>query len=160
MERLATLFGGHPEWVAAAAYLDPRASTTVYFSHRPGEAWRLEERGGGIRLLPGSAHDPELVLRFSPGAVERLAAVSGGIGDFAVAVFERLLDDDPAERMDIRIVAPFWRLVERGYVRLLLAAGPQVLRFGLVHGVRNLSDLRQLVGRLREREPEGWDTSV
>ena len=43
VEPLAQLFRGHPAWREAAACLtEPEASSDVYFTHRPGEAWHLE----------------------------------------------------------------------------------------------------------------------
>jgi hypothetical protein len=159
VDRLSGLFREHEAWVAAARYIDPVGSSNVYFSHRPGEAWRLVQNGGGTRLLPGADPDPDLVFRFSPGAVARLAATRGGIGAFAVELFTRSLDEDPEQRVEIRIAADFRRLAARGYVRLLLAAGPRVMAFGLAHGVASLGALRRLVAELRSREPAEWESS-
>lgn len=157
VRRLARLFAEHPAWVAAARHLDPRATSTVHFSHCPGERWRLERQGDTTLLLPGPADDPDFVFRFTPGAIERLEAVRGGIGEFAVQLFTCLLDDDPQNRVELRIVADFPRLRSRGYVGLLIAAGPRVLAFGFSHGIRTLSGLRRLVAQLRARDPQAWE---
>jgi hypothetical protein len=157
VELLTGLFREHEAWIAAARYIDPRGTSSVYFSHRPREAWRLVQSAGETRLLPGAARDPDLVFRFSPGAVERLAATRGGIGAFAVELFSCMLDDDPEQRVEFRIAADFRRLAARGYVRLLLAAGPRVMAFGLAHGVASLGALRRLVAELRSREPAAWE---
>lgn len=157
VDRLAGLFREHEAWIAAARHIDPRGTSSVYFSHRPGEAWQLVQREGETRLLAGAAPDPDLVFRFSPGAVERLAATRGGIGAFAVELFTRMLDEDPAQRVEFRIAADFRRLAARGYVRLLLAAGPRVLAFGLAHGVASLGALRRLVAELRSTRPAEWE---
>jgi len=159
IDRLADLFREHEAWIAAARHIDPRATSSVYFSHRPGEVWRLEHGGGETQLLPGAAPDPDLVFRFSPGAVARLEATRGGISAFAVELFSRMLDEDPEQRVDFRIVADFRRLATRGYVRLLLAAGPRVVAFGLAHGVASLGALRRLVAELRSRDPADWERS-
>jgi hypothetical protein len=158
VERLAGLFGGHPAWVRAARYLSDDASSSVYFSHRPGEVWRLLQVGGVTRLLPGAADDPDFVFRFTPQAVDRLEAVQGGIGDFAVALFELVLAEDPRLRVGLRIAAPFGRLVRRGYLGLLVAAGPRVLAFGGAHGIRSLGALRRFVADIRSRVPADWET--
>lgn len=146
---LAELFRRHPAWRRAAAYVAEGAESAVTFSHLPGREWRLVRRGRESLLLPGQARDPDFAFRFTPGAVESLAAVDGDIGDFAVALFTRILEPRAAERIGFRIVAPFSRLVRRGYLRLLLAAGPAVARFGAAHGVTTLGALRELVATHR-----------
>lgn len=157
VERLGRLFAGHPAWVAAARHLAPGVTSSVYFSQRPGEAWHLEQAAGATRLLPGAARDPDFVFRFPPAAVERLETVEGGVGDFAVALFELMTADDPESHVGFRIVAGFPRLLRRGYVRLLLAAGPRVLAFGAAHGIRTPGALRRFVAQLRTRDPEPWE---
>jgi len=156
IERLARLFEEHPAWVAAAGRLSPDAASAVFFRHRPGEVWHLEQAAVGSRLLPGAARDPDLVFRFTPRSVERLEAVTGGIGEFAVALFALMTEGDPEARVDFRIAADFSRLARRGYLSLLLAAGPGVLAFGAAHGIRTLGALRRFAAGLR-RDPEPWE---
>lgn len=149
---LSRLFREHPAWREAARHLKPECTSAVWFPHRPGEPWHLVHEGECARLRPGPDPDPDLVFRFPPGAVQALARTRGGVGEFAVRLFELMIDPDPERHVDFRIVAPFWRLARRGYVRLLLAAGPRVAAFGVSHGVRGLADLRRLVRGLR-RDP-------
>lgn len=155
---LAALFRDHPVWQGAARLVDERATSAVYFSHRPGEPWRLVRRGGRTVLEPGPAPDPDFVFRFTPAAIARLAATAGDMGAFATTLFELIVTDDENERVGFRIAAGFPRLVARGYLRLLLAAGPAVLRFGVAHGIATLHALRRLVGELRRRPPAPWET--
>lgn len=159
VETLTRLFRAHPVWRRAAGHIAPEAECAVYFRHLPGRPFRLVRRRGRATLVPGVARDPDFVLRFAPAAVERLARVRGDVGDFALELFHRALDRRAAARVDIRIAAPFARLVRRGYVRLLLAAGPRVLALGAAHGVRTLGELRALVARLRARRPARWETT-
>jgi hypothetical protein len=158
-ERLAQLFAAHPAWRTAARRLSRDATSAVYFSQRPGEAWRLERHRDGSRLVAGAAPDPDLVFRFTPAAVERLAAVSGGVGEFAVTLFELMTSRDPEVRIDLRIAAGFARLVRRGYLGVLAAGGPQVLAFGASHGVRSLTALRRFVSQRRAAGPEDWEAA-
>ena len=153
IDRLTALFAGHPAWIRAARRLSPDATSTVHFTHRPGEPWHLEMRDGMTRLLPGAANDPDLVFRFSPAAIARLESVQGGIGDFALALFEAIVDGE----VDLRICADFARLAARGYVMLLLAAGTPVLAFGAARGVRTPGALRRLVAQRRTRAPAEWE---
>jgi hypothetical protein len=150
VERLAALFRSHPAWLRAAALLSERASSNVRFTHRPGELWHLARAGGETRLAPGARDDADLEFAFPPAAIEALEATRGGIGDFAVALFDLAVERDPARRVEIRILAPFSRLVRRGYLRLLAAGGPAVLAWGAAHGVRGLGELRRFVAGRRK----------
>jgi hypothetical protein len=150
VERLARLFREHPAWQEAARQISPRATSSVFFNHRPGEAWHLERHGDETLLLTGAAADPDFSFHFPPAAIERLEAVQGGPGDFAAELFALALSDDPDLRVDLRIVAGFRRLLRRGYVGLLLSAGPRLRKLGAAHGVSGLADLARLVARLRQ----------
>lgn len=155
---LARLFAAHPGWIEAAGYLSRDAESEVWFAHRPGEPWHLARRDArGSVLVPGPARDPDFVFRFPRRAIAELAAVEGGIGEFAVTLFELILAEAPDRAVGFRIAAPMSRLVRRGYLRLLLAAGPAVRRFGRLHGVANLWSLTALVARVRRRDPYPWE---
>jgi len=158
VRRLVELFGSHPAWCQAAARIAADSSSKVFFQHRPGEPWRLVRRGGGTVLEPGPAEDPDLAFCFPPAAIEELAQTRGEVADFALALFRLALDDDPERRVRIRVIAPFTRLLRRGYVDLLLRGGPKLLWFGATHGVRTLGQLRRLVDAARSSAPEAWET--
>ncbi len=157
IDRLARLFLEHPAWVAAARRLTPQATSTVYFSHRHGEPWRLEQRDGQTWLARGAATDPDFVFHFTQTSIARLESVRGGIGDFAVELFTLITEDDPDARLGFRVVAGFPRLMRRGYLGLLVAAGPRVLAFGAFHGIRTLGALRRFLAQRRAHAPEAWE---
>ncbi len=157
IDRLAALFLEHPAWLAAARELSGSATSTVYFSHRPGEAWRLEQRAGRTTLIPGKARDPDFIFRFTPASVEQLATIKGNIGAFAVGLFRLMGEEDEHLRVGFRIGASFARLATRGYVKLLMAAGPSVLAFGARNGIFTLGALRRLVTDQSSRAPADWE---
>jgi hypothetical protein len=157
--RLARLFLEHPIWIEAAKRISADATSTIFFSQHQGQAWHLENREGEILLLPGAAEDPDFVFRFTPAAVRRLEGVDRGMDDFAVELFRLILEESVEEGVGIRIVAGFPRLLRRGYVRLLLSAGPGVLAFGAAHGVLSFRSLRRLVASTRSPEPLEWEKS-
>jgi hypothetical protein len=157
--RLAHLFLEHPIWIEAANRISADATSTIFFSHNPGQAWHLENREGEILLLPCAAEDPDFVFRFTPAAVQRLEDVERGMDDFAVELFRLMFEESIDEGVGIRIVAGFPRLLQRGYVRLLLSAGPGVLVFGTARGVFTLRGLRRLVTSTRSTELMEWEKS-
>ncbi len=155
--RLARLFREHPAWVEAARHVSDDARSRVFFTHRPGERWHLARERGVTRLSIGDVADPDFVFRFSPEAIDRLAGVEGSVGAFAVELFGLIVGEDPRAQVDLRIAAPFSRLVRHGYLRLLVASGGRVVAFGARHGVRSLRQLRRLVEKLTKRSPEAWE---
>ena len=152
--RLADLFAHDTVWQDAMARIRPGAMSAVYFSHRPGETWHFVKEEQGVRLRPGPAAGPDFAFCFTPGAIDELAAVDGGIDGVAVVLFDLMLSEDPARRVGFRVLAPFWRLVRHGHLRLLLEAGPRVLAYGAGHGIRTLGQLRAFVATLRATAPE------
>lgn len=157
VQRLVELFRSHPIWCEAAGRIAEDANSKVFFQHRPGEPWRLVRRGGGTVLEPGPAQDPDLAFCFPPAAIEELARTRGTIADFALALFRLALDDDPERRVRLRVIAPYARLLRRGYVDLLLRGGPRLFWFAAAHGVRSLAQLRRLVDAARNGVPEDWE---
>ena len=157
IERLAACYREHPAWREAARRLSADASSAVYFSHRPGEAWHLVQHDGGALLLPGRADDPDLAFCFTPAAIERVASVRGGIGEFAIALFECIATEDSELRVGFRVVASFSRLLRRGYVGLVVASGPRVMAYWAGRGILTLGQLRRLVQELRSDRPAAWE---
>lgn len=160
VQRLIELFRAHPVWCKAASAIADGATSQVYFLHRPGEPWRLVRRDGTSVLEPGRADDPDLVFGFPPAAIAELEATRGGVADFALALFQSMLDADPQRRVELRVAAPFTRLLRRGYVELLVRGGPRLLWFGARHGVRSLGELQRLVERARRTEPQPWELAL
>ena len=157
IETLARMFREHPAWQETARMIDPRSTSTVYFRHLPDQPWHLERRGDVTLLLPGAAEDPDFVFRFTTGAIARLAAVRGNAGDFAAELFSLAWSDDPTVRVNIVIATGFARLLRRGYVRLLLAAGPRARAIAAAHGVEGMSSIQHLVATMRKFDRAGWE---
>ncbi|NNL67783.1 MAG: hypothetical protein HKP30_16155 [Myxococcales bacterium] len=155
---LARLFREHPAWREAARRIRGGATSSVWFSHRAGEPWHLARSGPDTVLLPGAAPDPDFVFRFTPASIGELAAAGDTVGDFAVRLFELMIEPDPERRVALRIVAAFPRLVWRGYVDLLFAAGPRLLAFAARHGVTGLGSLRRAVNALRRQQAFDWES--
>jgi hypothetical protein len=157
IETLARMFREHPAWQETARMIDPRSTSTVYFRHRPDEPWHLVRRGDETLLLPGAAEDPDFVFRFTPGAIARLSAVRGNAGDFAAELFTLAWSDDSTVRVSIRITCGFARLLRRGYVRLLLAAGPRARAIAAANGVDGMSSIQHLVATMRKIDRAGGE---
>lgn len=155
---LADLFHRHPAWRAAARYITRESMSDVYFTHRRGEVWRLVHAEQGSSLVPGKAQEPDFVFRFAPGAVTRLQAVEGGLGDFAAELFSLFEEEDPDQRVDLRVAAPFAQLRKHGFLKLLLSAGPKAAAFGFRRGVFSVTGLAKLVRNARRAPVFDWES--
>ena len=151
VDQLAGFFRNHPAWRRAARILDDGCTSRVTFRHRPGEEWRLLRRGDRTVLERGTAEDPDFAFDFSTGAIDRITSIEGDVADFAIELLTSAMDPDEERSVTIEVVAPFHRLLRRGYVRLLLAGGGPLLTFGWRHGVRTMRDLQDLVSRVRRQ---------
>jgi hypothetical protein len=157
ISKLRELFLGHPAWLKAARHIRDGASSRVVFSHVPGE-YQLLRKGGQSHLLEGVAEEPDFAFRFTPRAIDRLAAIqSDQVADFAIALFEGTIEEDPDLQVGLRVVGSFPRLMLRGYVGLLFGGGPRLLAYGASRGVRNVSDLRKFLKQTRVTDPR-WDS--
>ena len=154
---LARLYREHPAWRQAAGRISEESTSAVWFRHRPGEPWQLVREGGETHLRPGHAPDPDFVFLFGPTSIGALADAGREVGDFALRLFELMIDPDEERRVGFRIAVPFVRLARRGYVGLLLGSGPRVAAFAARHGVRGVLSLRNLVRGLARAEPFDWE---
>jgi hypothetical protein len=156
VEKLRELFATHPAWQKAAKYIRDGSSSRVLFSHVAGD-FQLLRRGGQSLLVAGEAQDPDFALRFTPRAIDRLAAIeSAEIADFAIELFNCTISDDPELQVGLRVVGGFPRLMLRGYVGLLFGGGPRLLAYGASRGIRNVSDLRKFLKQTKTTDPR-WE---
>jgi hypothetical protein len=153
VSQLRQLFLTHPAWRKAASSIKEGSQSRVYFSHVDGE-FHLLRKDGDSHLLEGTASDPDLAFLFTPKAIERLSAVeSEDPADFAVELFDSILNEEPDEQVGLRVVAGFTKLISRGYVKLLFKSGPRVMAYGKTRGVTGVTGLRKFLKQARASDP-------
>ncbi len=151
--QLRDLFLSHPAWQQAAASIKDGSQSRIHFSHVSGD-YHLVRKDGVSQLLEGPATDPDLAFLFTPKAIERLSAVeSADPADFAVELFESILNEEPEEQVGLRVLAGFGKLISRGYVKLLFKSGPRVLAYGKSRGVSGVRGLRKFLKQSRASDP-------
>lgn len=157
VEQLRELFLTHPAWQKAATSIKDGSQSRIHFSHVTGD-YHLVRKDGVSRLVEGPATDPDLAFLFTPKAIERLAAVEGeDPADFAVELFESILNEEPDEQVGLRVVSGFTKLLARGYVKLLFKSGPRVLAYGKTRGVAGVGGLRKFLKQARTSDPRWAD---
>jgi hypothetical protein len=108
---------------------------------------RFTMETGAPTLHQGPAPDPDFTLTLPDGAVERLTSLaSDDVGEFGIAFFKLVLDQDPARKVRVRIDAPTTRLLGHGYLGVLALGGMRVTWWLLKNGVKNP---RAAIERLR-----------
>ena len=151
---LRQLFLTHPAWLSAADHIKDGCSSAVRFSHVPGD-YQLLRHDGKSDLLEGKASDPDLAFLFTPKSIERLANVKGtDIADFGVELLELANSADPELHVRIRVIAGFSKLLFRGYVGMLMKAGPRVLAYG--GKGTSFTEVKKLITQLRAKG-DPWD---
>lgn len=157
VEKLRTLFSTHPAWLSTAKSIRDGSSSRVYFSHLPGQEFHLLRKDGQNLLLDEPAVDPDFAFRFTPYSIDRLSSVEGSEqADFAIALFDCIVSEDPDEQVGLRVIAGFTRLVWRGYVTMLLRGGPRVLAYGATRGIHSVGDLRKFMRQTSASDPR-WE---
>lgn len=159
VDQLRRMFLTHPAWIKAGKYISDSSASRVVFTHLPGD-YQLERKGGQAFVVEGVADDPDFAFRFTPKSIEKLAAVPGDdIGDFAVALFECVLSEDPEMQVGLRVLGGYTRLLFRGYVTLFFKGGPKLLAFAGSRGIHNVNDLRKLIKQASGDDPRWNDLS-
>lgn len=151
---LGELFATHPAWLAAADCIKDGCTSSIRFSHVPGE-YELLRKDGKSRLVAGKPSDPDLAFIFTPKSIEQLSRVKGSdIADFGVELMELAGSQDPELQVRIRVISGFSKLLFRGYVGLLMKGGPRVLAYG--GKGTSFTDVKRLLSQLRSKDTL-WD---
>jgi hypothetical protein len=147
--KLIHYFATHPAWVKAAQPLGEGVCSALRWMDDP-EPWRLIRRDGISILEPGEPENPDFSFVFSEGAVEYLTgAENGTIGDFATRLYECCFLLDADRRVDFQVIAPISQILKRGYWKVALKGGFQVMKMARAHGIGSAKDIRRIFGLLR-----------
>jgi hypothetical protein len=156
VEKLRSLFLNHPAWLKAAEPIKDGASSRVLFAHLPSEYQLLRQDGQSL-LLEGPAVEPDFAFYFPKKAIDRLCAVQGTEqADFAIALFDCVVSEDPDEQVGLRILAGLGQIFWKGYLTMLLRGGPRVLAYGARRGLHSVADLRKFLKHTRASHPR-WE---
>jgi hypothetical protein len=148
-QRLIDYFAFNPAWVAAARPLADGVCSRLLFE---GEdiVWSLVRRNGCSILEPGEPENPDLQFVFSEGAIDYLTELDeASIGDFAARLYECafLLDD---QRMaELTVISSMGQILKRGYWKIALKGGFQVLKIARAHGIGGPRDFQRIIGLLQ-----------
>jgi hypothetical protein len=148
-QRLIDYFLTNPAWVSAARPLGEGVCSALRFQGEP-EPWRLIRRNGQSVLEPGEPDAPDLFFEFSEGSIAYLTELeNASIGDFATRLYECAFLFDEDRRIEVQVVGPISQIIRRGYWKIVLKGGLQVLRIARAHNIGSVEDLRRLFGMLQ-----------
>jgi hypothetical protein len=146
LARLARFFETAPAAARAVRPLAPGARVALALDEGPAG---FTLAGGAPRLAPGPLDDPDFTLRLPGGAVDRLVARGAAdVGEAGVALFQLVLEQDPALRVGATVQAPLSRLVAHGWLAVLALGGGKVALWLLRRGLANPA---KVIERLRRR---------
>lgn len=147
---LVALVEEHAVWRKVWSYLTRDACIELRVPERPENAWHLQRTERGAALRPGAAEGADASLVLSRGALHRLLEVECELGEAIYRLLRAAFGDEAGERIDVRVNAPYERLLEHGVISLLIAGGLRCRALGARHGVRSLHDLRGVIESSRD----------
>lgn len=116
-----------------ALVLDDRLEFALFL--RDGESTIVERKA-----------QADVEFSFNAEALRILQAHPGEqLANFGIAVMEQIV----AGQMRIRVRGSLWRLATGGYVQIILAAGPDLLKYLAQHGINNTSKIIDLMRSLK-----------
>ena len=71
------------------------------------------------------------------------------IGQVGVLVFEKVFTNDASQKIKFRISASLFTLLRKGYFSVLIAGGPEIMKFLARHGFGSLSKIKTVLSQNR-----------
>lgn len=110
----------------------------------------------GLRCVPiaedkGGEFDMEFTIPPATvyAMVQRAADPKASVADLALTALPCVFTEDPKRKVTFEIYASLFTLVRKGYFSVLIAGGPDVLRFLGQHGFGSLEKIRNAASQIR-----------
>lgn len=118
-------------------------------------AFTFAKQGGRNVLREGRSESPDLTFTMAEAAARSL--VTGHyetVGQVGLHIFEKMLSNNPEDKIRAAINAGFLRLMTGGYLGVLTAGGGDVAKFLATRGLGNVGKLKDAINRLRKGSEE------
>ncbi len=126
-EKLKDFFDNREVAHKATKPLGKKAIGEVIFLEEPGKSYTFKKSGKFATLFEESIKKPDFTMKLSIGAVEDLVNFkSENVGDFGIRFFKLLKANEKGKEVEVKINIGFFRIVTKGYLKVLLLGGPIV----------------------------------
>lgn len=147
-QKLKDFFDQRPVAHKATSPLGKKALGAVIFRNEPTQSYSFKRSGKFATLSEESPAKPDFTIRLDPGAVDELVAFpSESVGDFGVKFFKMLKRQNENQKIELSIHIGFFKIVSRGYLKVLLLGGPVVMSVLKDFGVSGVSSLKKLFSK-------------
>ena len=114
------------------------------------EAYTFVKDGGRNVIRQGAPLSPDVVFTLPEAALKDLLTRNfNTIGQVGLHIFEKILSNDPNQKVQISLKANILSLVTGGYFGVLTAGGSEVAKFLATKGLGSMSKLRDAISKLR-----------
>jgi hypothetical protein len=133
-----------PVFSTAFHYLKKGTELALRLDDRIDFALFLTPQGVKVEERPARA---DVEFSFTAEAVRQLSGHSGEqMAHFGIAVLEQII----AGQMKIRVCGSLWKVLTDGYVKMIIAAGPEFLAFLAQHGISSSQKIIELIRTLKK----------
>lgn len=101
-------------------------------------------------LRQGAPTSPDLVFTLPETAAKELVTKQfDTVGQVGLHIFEKMLSNDPSQRIQVKVKAGVLSLVTGGYFGVLTAGGSEVAKFLGSKGLGSLGKLKETISKLK-----------
>ena len=135
---------------AASSIRNGREIGLVVTSAGKEVGYTFTREGGKNVLRDGNAAHPDIIFTLPEAAAKAL--ITGKfetIGQVGLHIFEKILSNDPDQKVRIRLKAGVLSLVTGGYLGVLTSGGTDVAKFLATHGLGSMGKLKDAISKMR-----------
>jgi len=126
-EKLKDFFDNREVAHKATKPLGKKAKGAVVFSDLDNKTVLFKKNGKYSTLFEEDYSNSDFTITLSDGAIEELINFqSENVGDFGLKFFKILRAKEQGKEINVKINIGFFKLVTRGYLKVLLLGGPVV----------------------------------
>lgn len=109
----------------------------------------LKEKGANV-LREGAASSPDLTFTIPEASAKELTTKKfETVGQVGLHIFEKMLSNDPSQKIHAKIQAGFLGLMTGGYLGVLTAGGGEVAKFLATKGLGSAGKLKETISKMR-----------
>lgn len=113
-------------------------------------AYTFTKVSGRNVLNEQAASSPDLTFTMpEPAARELVTSNFETVGQVGLHIFEKMLSNDPSQKIHVKIHAGFLSLLTGGYLGVLTSGGGDVAKFLASRGLGNMGKLKETISKLK-----------
>lgn len=133
--------------VFAQALSQLKDKTEIAIRYENNEDFALFMHSGEVTIESRAAAGADVCYSVSAEGLRQLSDNDGdSLTKFGIAVLEQIV----AGRVKVEICGSIWGVLTNGYVKIILAAGPEFLAFLAPYGLASIQKITAMLGKLKK----------